>query len=268
MRKTLSFPLRFFLYLICLFWIISSGWSLPGSKSAVLEVILDKCARYCEKLDDLSLYYVCKEKVKEVIYHPYLGYTNVYVYDYQLIRKDKNITEKRTLIEENGRKKQEKDAPLKTELFYHKKIIFGPYALLNREKQKSFDYKIIKRGKFHDEEAVVIEAVPKSTEAIDDLYGKIWIAKKDFSILKIEWEQESIENPEVSKVLAESFDAEPHFTITAEYGVKKKGIRFPSQFTIDESYIKSQSHQRITRSKTLVDYYDYKFFVVETDVKY
>jgi len=203
-----------------------------------------------------------------VIYHPYLGYTNVYVYDYQLIRKDKNITEKRILIEENGRKKQEKDAPLKTELFYHKKIIFGPYALLSLEKQKNYDYKIIKTGKFHDDEALVIEAVPKSAEAVDDLYGKIWVAQDDFSILKIEYEQTSIENPEVAKVLAERFDAEPHFTITAEYGIKKKGIRFPSQFTIDEAYIKPKSHQRITRSKTIVDYYDYKFFVVETDVKY
>jgi len=203
-----------------------------------------------------------------VIYHPYLGYTNVYVYDYQLIRKDKNITEKRILIEENGRKKHEKDAPLKTELFYHKKIIFGPYALLNREKQKNYDYKIIKTGKFHDDEALVIEAVPRSTEAVNDLYGKIWIAKKDFSILKIEYEQTSIENPEVAQVLAERFDAEPHFTITAEYGIKKKGIRFPSQFKIDEAYIKPKSHLRNTRSKTIVDYYDYKFFVVETEVKY
>ncbi len=268
MRKILPYPLKFYLFSACLLWVFSSSWGIQYSETAELEGILEKCAQYCEKLDDLSLYYVCKEKVKEVIYHPYLGYTNMYVYDYQLIRKDKNITEERILIEENGQKKQEKNAPLKTELFYHKKIIFGPYALLNREKQNNYDYKIIKTGRFQNEKAVVIEAVPKSAEAVDDLYGKIWVAQDDFSILKIEYEQTSIENPEVAKVLAKLFDAEPHFTITAEYGIKKKGIRFPSQFTIDEAYIKPKSHQRITRSKTIVDYYDYKFFVVETDVKY
>lgn len=268
MRRKPPFSLSSFYLILGIFLTMSPSWSIASSGNTDLETVLEKCAKYCEKLDDLSLYYVCKEKVKEVVYHPYLGYTNVFVYDYQLIRKNKKITEKRILIEENGQKKQEKDAQLKTEMFFHKKIIFGPYGLLCRKKQKDYDYKIIKKAKFLGKKAVVIEASPKSAEAADDLYGKIWVAQDDFSILKIEWKRESIENPEVAEILAERYEAKPHFTITAEYGIKEKGIRFPSQFTIDEAYIKPKSHLRINRSKTVVDYYDYEFFEVETDVKY
>ena len=268
MRRKFSFPLISILLFLGIILAGSSSWCLPSLEKTDIETVLEKCAEYCKKLDDLSLYYVCKEKVKEVVYHPYLGYTNVFVYDYQLIRKNKKITEKRILIEENGQKKQEKDAELKTEMFFHKKIIFGPYGLLSKEKQKDYDYKIIKKAKFLDKKTVVVEASPKSAEAAEDLYGKIWIAQDDFSILKIEWERESIKNPEVAEILAERFEANPHFTITAEYAIKEKGIRFPSQFTIDEAYIKPKSHLRINRSKTVVDYYDYEFFVVETEVKY
>ncbi len=33
-------------------------------------------------------------------------------------------------------------------MFFHKKIIFGPYALLCRQQQPDYDYKIIKKAKF------------------------------------------------------------------------------------------------------------------------
>lgn len=226
------------------------------------------CAEYCEKLDRSSLFFVCKEKIKEITYHPSLGDTNVYVYDYQLIQKNKRITEKRTLIEENGLKRHEKDAQLKTKLFYHKNIIFGPYGLLSESQQQHYDYKIVKEDKFNGEEAIVIETVPKSVEVSHDLYGKVWVRKTDFSILKIEWEQKSIENYEVSESIAKFFHAEPQISLVAIYGFEKNGIRFPSEFSIIEAYINEISLNRSVRSKTTISYDDYKFFTVETEVKY
>lgn len=105
-----------------------------------LEKILEKCADYCERLTNSSLFFVCKETIKEEIHHsaPVSSPTvttksgsyviqgrgrgqnvekNTYVYDYQLVRKENKIKESRILLEENGKKKNEKNAPLKTRIF-------------------------------------------------------------------------------------------------------------------------------------------------------
>jgi len=233
-----------------------------------LKTILKMCAEYCERLDKSSLFFVCKEKIKEIRYHPTLGDTNVFVYDYQLIRKNKKITEQRILIEENGLKRHEKDAQLKTKLFYYKNVIFGPNGLLSESQQQHFDYKIVNEDRFDGEEAMVIEAIPKTGEVSEDLYGKVWVKKADFSILKIEWEQKSIENFEVSESIAKFFNAEPLISVVAIYGFEKNGIRFPSEFSITEAYINKISLNKSVRSRTIISYDNYKFFTVETEVKY
>jgi len=64
-----------------------------------LEVILKKCAEYCERLENSVLDFVCEETMKEDIYSissiississqkPISSQKNVYVYDYQLTWK-------------------------------------------------------------------------------------------------------------------------------------------------------------------------------------
>ncbi len=82
------------------------------------------------------------------------------------------------------------DAQLKTKRFQHKFIVFGPIGLLSKKQQKNYEYKILKHVTYKKEKAVVLEALPKFPQENNALYGKIWIRKKDFAILKIEWEQE------------------------------------------------------------------------------
>ena len=178
-----------------------------------LTVILQKCAEYCEKLGRSVLDFVCDEKITEEIYHyrPGLGETeheamtghekieirgqateiekNVYIYDYQLIRKENKVRERRILLKENGEKRNEKDAPLKTKRFHHKHVLFGPIGLLSEFWQEYYDYKIIKKEKLKGDRVVVIEATPIPHLKTDNLYGKIWVKEDDFSILKIEWNQ-------------------------------------------------------------------------------
>ena len=153
-------------------------------------------------------------------------------------------------------------------MFYYKNITFGPYGLLSESQQQHYDYKIVNEDKFNNEEALVIEAIPKSEEVSHDLYGKAWVRKADFSILKIEWEQKSIENFEVSESIAKFFNAEPLISVVAIYGFEKNGIRFPSEFSITEAYINKVSLNKSARSRTSISYDDYKFFTVETEVKY
>ena len=267
--------------------IYSQRANSDSANQAELETILKKCAEYCEKLSNSVLYFVCREKIKEEIYFfgpgsviigPSLYRSNRYikrieknnlVYDYQLVRKDKIIKESRVLLEENGQKKNEKNAPLKTKVFRHKNIILGPIGLLSEYWQKHHDYKIFKKEKYKGEEVIVIEAFPKPGLKLNHLFGKIWVRKSDFSILKIEWNQTSIENYEKIEEFARQLKYRPSIKLTSEYAYEKNGIRFPSKYSINEAYVNvSLRRKRITKSKKTVIYEDYKFFTVETEVKY
>ncbi len=267
--------------------LIYSHYSQPElNKDVDLEIILKKCAEYCEKLAYSSLYFVCNEKVKEEIYRPppvyiisrsggtyystdyrQLARKNVCVYDYQLIRKNFEISEKRILIEENGKKKNEKDARLKTRIFAHSNLIFGPVGLLSEFWQEYYNYTIIKREKFKKNKVIIIEATPFFYMKTSNLYGRIWVREEDFSIVKIEWEPESIQNYELIEELAKKLNAKPELEFLAEYDFEKNGIRFPSKCSITERYLR-QRGGGYTRSKTTITYKDYKFFTVETEVKY
>ncbi|MCJ7580217.1 MAG: hypothetical protein MUP98_06750 [Candidatus Aminicenantes bacterium] len=249
-----------------------------------LEEILKKCEEYCERLNTVSLYFVCKEEIKEKIYlSPARSGSvallrsgelrenklpnNKYLYDYQLIRKGNSLDEKRILIEENGQEKNDLDAQLKTTRFHHKFIVFGPIGLLGQKQQKNYDYKILKNVNYKKEKAVILEALPKFPQENNTLYGKIWIRKKDFAILKIEWEQESLENFEEIEKIAERMNATPLITFISEYGYEKNKIRFPNKYSVEEIYI-SRRGGRFLRSETTVVYDNYKFFTVDTKVKY
>lgn len=267
--------------------LIHSRYSLPELNNDVdLEIILKKGAEYCEKLAYSSLYFVCNEKVKEEIYRPppvyiisrsdgtyystdyrQLARKNVCVYDYQLIRKNFEISEKRILIEENGKKKNEKDARLKTRIFAHSNLIFGPVGLLSEFWQEFYNYTIIKREKFKKNRVMIIEATPIPNMKTSNLYGRIWVREDDFSIVKIEWEPESIQNYELIEELAKKLSAKPELEFLAEYDFEKNGIRFPSKCSITERYLRQRGGS-YTRSKTIITYKDYKFFTVETEVKY
>ncbi len=255
-------------------------------KQAELGIILKNCAEYCERLANSVLFFVCKEKITEKIQYRYSrvvvssktplvfprAYSsstkNVYVYDYQLFRKRDQVKEQRILIEQNGEKKHEENARLKTRFFTHENIIFGPIGLLSSFWQPHHDYKILKEVKFKGDKTIIIEALPKPESAIDHMYGKIWVRKSDFSILKIEWAQESIGGFEYVEEMAKKLGAEPHITLTAEYGIEKNKIRFLSKYSLDEAYIIKIGRRRFQRSKTVALYDDYKFFTVESEVKH
>lgn len=259
----------FFILVVLSFPIYSQRNNSNSTDQVELEIILKKCAEYCEKLDNVVLFFVCQEEVKEemlLLPHMRKKERNVYVYDYQLIRKENEINERRILLEENRQKKREKDAQLKTKIFTYKNIIFGPIDLLNEGLQQYNDYKIVKEEKLKGEKSVVIEAVPKPSFKSDYLYGKIWVRKADFSILKIEWKQQSIKNYEIIEETALKIRAEPQITLIAEYGFEKNGIRFPSKLFIQEAY-SSLGIRRLTLCKYTVIYDGYKFFTVDTESK-
>lgn len=250
------------------------------NKEEMLRDILEKCATYCRKLEDASLFFVCKEEIKERIFYEQKVPTiykipssffdeNFYIYDYQLIRKGNQIEEQRILIQENGKEKYEKDAKLKTRNFWYRNVIFGPVGVLSKKCQEYYDYQIVKEETLNNEKAIIIEALPKEGVTVEYLYGKIWIKKSDYSILKIEWNQAAISNFKKIEELAKSLGARPAISSVSEYGLEKNKILFPTNYLIEEKYIYVPPKSgTFIKSETKVSYKDYKFFIVETEVKY
>jgi len=266
-----------------------------------LDEILTKCAEYCEKLTHSVLDFVCTEKITEEINtaesvearkqdifvsrkRDIIGDSsgeiskmtsvwkegselNTYIYDYQMVRKNKIITNQRILIKENGDKKKEVNAKLKIKRFKHHNILFGPIALLDTQWQPFYDYRIVQREKFKGDNVVVIEATPKATNISENPYGKVWIKEDDFSIVKIEWDQRSLPNLDVFEKDAKNFKARPEIIFNVEYGFEKNGIRFPSKYSVVETYYR-EGIKYFIRSRLFVTYKKYKFFTVESDVKY
>jgi len=263
-RQTLLFMLAS-IFLICSPSIQRAEKEAPS----LLSQILEKSAEYCERLDQVSLYFISHEKIKEYIYFLENAPTyidNTYVYDYQLVRKGTSVREQRILIEDNGLKKHEKNAELKTNRFKHKFVIFGPIGLLGKDQQLHHDYKIQKQKKHKGDKCYVIEIVPKSNARSDSLFGKAWVRQSDFSIVKIEWEQTSISNFERVEEEAKKMGARPQITFISEYAFEKNGIRFPSRYVVKEEYVHPHWGKE-KKSEITVVYKNYKFFIVDTKVK-
>ncbi|MBN1270922.1 MAG: hypothetical protein JXB26_01510 [Candidatus Aminicenantes bacterium] len=199
---------------------------------------------------------------------------NFYIYDYQLIKEENSIREKRTLVEENGRKIEEKDVPLKAKRFYSKRAVFGPVGLLSREQQKNYRYSVIGEGRIGDRNAIIIEAIPIKISEENPNYGKIWIEKKSGAVLRIDVAQDSILGLEDLN----NTGLRRKVILTHFYGIEKKGLRFPSRTVFKENIWRDKSEDfEITYSfsmpkrslywvETVIEYTDYRFFNVSVNV--
>jgi len=264
-----------------------------SNKQDDLEIILKKSADYCERLANSALHFICEETIKEEIQgsggfiarSPIITLPgnirmvtsrggrnierNAYVYDYQLIKKGEKIEETRILLKENGKKKYEKNAPLKTKRFYSKRAVFGPVGLLGKKWQDKYNYKIIKEKTIKRRKTYVIEIKPKMEGEGNLNYGKVWIDKKDFSVLQIEIEQRSLAGFEILEQELKEKNIEPFLTTTHYYFIEKNGIRFPSRTVFEEKYkFKGRRRRKLKASETIITYDKYRFFIVDVNIKY
>ncbi len=269
--------------------------SRPGTREesedqSELKRILQKCAEYCEKVKNSALFYVCQEKIKEeiVLSFEFFVYRNLiinetemhnYIYDYQLIKKGGDIKESRTLIKENGKKRNEKNAQLKTKRFFSKRPVYGAVGFFSQEFQESYNYRLIKEDKIKGSEVYIIEAILKKKMAEKPNYGKLWVDKENFSIIKMEIEQESLEGFEELEKEIETLEKKkkskrkivfkPIFKTIHYYEVEKNGIRFPSKIEFREIYVDPAWRKReVIKSITKIQYDNYRFFIVDYKVKY
>jgi hypothetical protein len=230
-----------------------------------LAAILKKAEGYCQRLENAALDFVCLEEVTERTWHLDLR-TDVYLYDYQYIRKNQEAKEKRNLIAVNGETEDIRDSPLQTIVFRYENVLFGPVGLLSRSWQAYHDFRFIGEDTFNKERTVVIGATPKPEFIKPHCYGRIWIREKDGSVLKIVWDQRSIGNFRSVEEWAKAHEAETRITAFSEYGLEKTGLRFPTRNYTENASIGKDGRKSVSAEVNSL-YRRYKFFTVETKIK-
>jgi len=255
---------------------------------ARLEEILKKTGAYCEKLKGVALHFVCQEKIKETINEfkdvvvmtsagrsiiQYSGalitrksVKNSFLYDYQMIKKGENLSERRNLLEENGKARDERDVPLKTGRWSSKYLVYGPFGFLSQDWQPHFQYEIVDSERINGKRSVVVRATPREVTAENYCFGRLWIDESDGSVLQIEWEPASIQGFQ-DKVTTQAGEMKRALSWTVRYDVVKNGIRFPGRQNIKEIYTGSRG-RKYTKYEAEYQYLKYKFFTVETEVRY
>ncbi len=257
--------------------------------AALLKQVMQKTGDYCERLKAVALDFICHENILEntyfynkkssyrrsdvageMIYSTQLQLRRVqdksYVYDYQMIRKEEERYEKRDLLEENGKKKEKKDAKLKLQRYYAQYLVYGPVGFLSHYWQQHFNYTLNGRELLEGRNTLVIMATPTEEREENYSFGKIWVDASDFSVLKIEWDPRSI--PGYSEELDSSIgNLKREITWSVTYGIEKNGIRFPSHQKLEEILI-NHTGNRSPKYEVIIRYDRYQFFIVETQIKY
>lgn len=288
MKKSVTLLLIFFF--IISVQIYGQTDHYKNSDQANLELILKKCADYCERVKSIALYYVCRERIidKTNFYRiantqrssPYEIVEKVpsrplklksrrissYLYDYQLINKEKELQEQRILLKKNSRKKNIENAQLETR-FNTKYLLYGPVGFLSRYWQNYFSYEIIRQEKLSKIQATIIRATPKPNNKENRNLAKLWINEKDGSILQIEWESESFYDFDGRNIAFKNGEFRTVVMWSVAYGLEKNGVRFPSR-QLTQEFLVSESGERYLRNRITTNFIDYKFFIVDTEIKY
>jgi len=260
-----------------------------------LPGLLQKAAEYCRRLESSILDFFCREEVEETIdltLEPekpgapldewrYLSgrntgsifysagkvkkFKNSFVYDYQCLRADRVITEKRTLLREGAEERNEPNAKLELSGFVYFNNLLSPINLFGERSQPDYDYQIVGRERFERRRVIVVEAKLKAgvTEP-KCLSGKAWIDPATADILKMELTQKPTGGLEIFAKQESQYKRKLRLTLRTEFSAEKNGIRFPSRLLIEESYLNNMG-RAFVRSKTEVVYKDFKFFTVTTE---
>jgi len=271
------------------------GKDTVTDRSRDLGAVLEACADYCERLSDYALYYVCIEKIDEMVKEftdangiavamtsldlrptEYMvskssflqlkeAEKDSFLYDYQLIRGDGKIKEERILLGSTDVKKDDKDTFLGTKLSHSLQPILVPAYLLSNERQHLFSYSLGKDEKVKGRKSYVIEVLPLSNERTEVIYGKVWVDKENKQILQIEMEASFLNGYEEIYEECSKHYLSPRFKITHLYEVEKNDILFPSQSEISISYFGLLTSKEELKSEIDIKYSSYRFFTVDVD---
>ena len=271
-----------------------SEFSIPVDKD--LQIILDKCSEYCLRLSESALFYICNEKVNEktrtvkgprmgISFTPPRAYSqsfdmtsfsyawialedpkkHVFLHDYQLIRKEDKIEERRLLLEKDGEAVDPKGCAEGVEGSYYLTPVLAPVQILGLEQRHKFFFERTRDERVKGNPVYVLEAQLRSGQISHIKRGRIWIDKSDFRVVKMELETDFIEGYEEIFEECNYYYLKPHFISTHFYEVDKNKLLFPSRSEVRVEYSGFLGLKRDVKSEIKISYSDYKFFIVETD---
>ena len=263
----------------------SSQEALSAADPAALPGILKAAGDYCEIVKGMALNFVCLERIREQENFFTRGTgssrnspdaikrakskTRTFAYDYQIIKSKDDVQEKRTLLEEDGRRRRVENAGLPTLQFSGRNLVYGPVGFLSRYWQGFFSYEIVGREDVAGRKAIVIRAAPKTEREENNNRGRVWVDASSHQILRLELEPPDTGPADVvfgSDGAAVGANFRRQLTWTIDYGIEKKGVLFPSRQTIRETYV-SDTGFSVVKREVVFDYSNYRYFTVEVEIK-
>lgn len=205
-----------------------------------------------------------------------------HMFNYRLIKQGERIKEERDLIEgkekgerlEKHREKRNINKIVKNIRFLSSKAVFGPITMLSAERQGRYHFRLLGRKKLQGRPAAVIEAFPKNKRDSMFVYGKIWLDREDYSVLKIKVNPNSVLGYDKLKKLAGELNSKLILDLETEFFKFRGGIRFPTSIRFLETYkggpfiTSRRGSKGWKRTRNITDYTDYLFFNVDMDVIY
>lgn len=266
-----------------------------------LQRILQGAAEYCERLKQSAFHFYCREKISEV-HNPLsrvdlqslniTSTTQKYQpnrildqlrtqakaqvknceFGYRLFKQGNNIKEERDYISSSDKTKVRGDQVITANAFFAEKTVFGSVTILDRGRQENYDIRFVEYAEYKNRPAVVVEALPKKPAETPGVYGKIWIDRDDFSVLKIEANPQSIRGCDKLIAFAKKLHTKLHLTLETEFDEIYRGLRFPTKVRMSEKYkggpiiLQYQDSWGWERTVTEFLYTEYQFFDVQTEV--
>ena len=248
-----------------------------------LRQILRRAALYCSRLHQQVFHFICTEEISETVNRgwelqvnpgnlrfglrskrPQRYLNQTFLYDYQLIEDPKSghHVESRTLLKENGIRRNRPNAPNKC-IFRIFQPIFSPIEFLSPEWQTQYWFRIIRETRWEGRPVVVIQAVPYDPDNQRTVSGHIWIDKEDFSIIRIRMSPKSIRNYNLVRREAAHRGLTPELVFEIQFLQRKSGFRFPTSCTLKESY-HAPGRSPFVRVHSQYNYSNYKFFQVNS----
>ncbi|MFC2141110.1 hypothetical protein ACFLQP_02315 [Acidobacteriota bacterium] len=253
----------------------------------LLDSLLKKSARYCEKLKKTTFHFNCTEEVTDS--HWLEGdilRDNHYFYNYRIIREgDGKLDEDRKLKPESMEliEKRRKelgiagDRQILLTNFFSSYPFLKPVSMLAEENQSKYRYRLLSTKAIAGKTLYKVSVEPKQEGIMekDSNYGIVWIDEEDGSVYKIQLGPNSLNGLETLKQVARQKRNRLKVLDVHSYEVKRKGIRFPSHTEINCSFLDWEQAKRETggfpvdaleKVGTVYEYKKYQFINVNVDV--
>jgi hypothetical protein len=198
--------------------------------------------------------------------NPFKTRTHKLVSDFQLIRKQGRIEERRMLLESNDKAALKGAAPPDEKRYTSLRPLFVPVDILAGNRQGSYEFRLVGRDNIRGRTAAVIEAIARPGAPVRITAAKVWIDPGSSQILRCETQGLPIEGYEFIFEEASSIGVSPVSTMAISYETEKNGIVFPSRVKLLIEYpVNVWGVGKRTRIDTDIRYDQYRFFTVETE---